>query len=1177
MTDSSDTCLYFKRNGTLNKWYLYKIEDIYGNYIQITLNSSDFNRVERAESSTGSVVDFVYSTYGFLTQIKYYDEGTEKIIRIGYNKYVTTHNNCVSDITYPDNSAIQYHYYDTTNYLSKAVDISGQSIVYDYKFTTPVRVNYITEQSSTSEIGNEISMTYQTTATVFNDVTNNRKYLYSFAQNGTLKSTVDITENDGNGYGQYYEYNNGITTEATGTGNLTFISKTQKSTVNLLKNHSFESDGGHSFTARDETTGTATGGYTTEKSHIGSRSYKVTRPANSDCSRAIGFYYIYIEGGKNYTLSAYVNTSGMTSQGKGASLMFIDSEGVYESEYITESADKWQRLSLTFTAKKSEYVSICMSLYGATGSVYFDNIQLEVGDLSEYNLLENAGFERDTSTTPGGWYASTAKGTISTSVYASGAHSLKFEGGTSKHIHVYQPVKVPNGKNGDAYVISAFAKATSVPATGYRYSVMVRFTKNGSIVNEQNILFNSYTTEWQKVSGAAKATGDYDTIQFWLLYYNNCNTVFFDNAQLIKDTFGTTYTYDSNGNLISTVDLQGQEEYTFKYNSNNQLIKETNISGSKIFYTYNSSKKQQLDLVSAGSNSTYYDYDNHGNAVTTSTYGTELINGAYYYIQNVYYTKYLNVTNSGTASGTAVGLADLTKNTAQRWKLIKNSDGSYSLSPECASDKLLSVNGSALGNCVNLALYSSGEKTYQKFNFVKKYGNIYYLKITEDANYSVDCNGTNTYPYVTNATEPQQFVLIPVKGSETAENPVITSSATYSSNGEYMTSMTDSRGNTTSYVYNEDRGYLKSETAPNGVTTNYTYNLSELLEKVSVNNGESTSEVNYTYNLAKQLSSLVSPSGTVYTLSYDNFGRNTAISVGSTQLSTHTYNSKGLLVATTYGNGTTVSYSYDNLNRQTGITINEELRYKFVYDGSSRVVEVIDLVLDKKLKYEYDILGRAVSERLIDTLTNTVMTSLDIRYDDTKNRVSGYDIKIGDINSATDYVYGENGVDPDTVTSVKHNGTKILSYSYDSLGRLKSQTLNTTTTFVTQYSYLQGATANNTTTLLNSITNGNKTLSYTYDTVGNITSVSENGTVIESYTYDYLNQLKTVTNADGTYEYIYDNGGNILTVKLNGEPIKSYTYSTGEWKDLLTAFNGQTITYDAIGNPLNYRDGYVFT
>jgi len=39
----------------------------------------------------------------------------------------------------------------------------------------------------------------------------------------------------------------------------------------------------------------------------------------------------------------------------------------------------------------------------------------------------------------------------------------------------------------------------------------------------------------------------------------------------------------------------------------------------------------------------------------------------------------------------------------------------------------------------------------------------------------------------------------------------------------------------------------------------------------------------------------------------------------------------------------------------------------------------------------------------------------------------------------------------------------------------------------------------------------------------------------------------------------------------------TYTYGNPLWKDQLTAYNGQTITYDKIGNPLTYRDGITFT
>ena len=39
----------------------------------------------------------------------------------------------------------------------------------------------------------------------------------------------------------------------------------------------------------------------------------------------------------------------------------------------------------------------------------------------------------------------------------------------------------------------------------------------------------------------------------------------------------------------------------------------------------------------------------------------------------------------------------------------------------------------------------------------------------------------------------------------------------------------------------------------------------------------------------------------------------------------------------------------------------------------------------------------------------------------------------------------------------------------------------------------------------------------------------------------------------------------------------TYSYEDEEWGDLLTKYNGQTITYDNIGNPLTWRDGMAMT
>jgi len=310
---------------------------------------------------------------------------------------------------------------------------------------------------------------------------------------------------------------------------------------------------------------------------------------------------------------------------------------------------------------------------------------------------------------------------------------------------------------------------------------------------------------------------------------------------------------------------------------------------------------------------------------------------------------------------------------------------------------------------------------------------------------------------------------------------------------------------------------------------------------------------------------------------YDSFGRSDTVKVGSRTLSDYLYDSKGRADTFTYGNGTTVKYGYDHLNRQTSTTINNVLRYNKLYDGHSRLLQIEDILLGKKVRYEYDILDRAVGERLINTATNKVYADLKIRYDDTKNRVAGYDVNIEGISKATDFVYGGNGLDPDIISSVKHNNTTKLSYAYDSLNRLKTRTISTSTPFVTEYGFLNGNGTMRTTTLVKTVKNGNDTLQYAYDKLGNITSITKNNNLVESYTYDNLNQLKTVTNGTDTWEYTYDNGGNILSVKKNGVVEKSYTYGDTEWKDLLTNYNGTNITYDAIGNPLSYRGGMSFT
>ena len=180
---------------------------------------------------------------------------------------------------------------------------------------------------------------------------------------------------------------------------------------------------------------------------------------------------------------------------------------------------------------------------------------------------------------------------------------------------------------------------------------------------------------------------------------------------------------------------------------------------------------------------------------------------------------------------------------------------------------------------------------------------------------------------------------------------------------------------------------------------------------------------------------------------------------------------------------------------------------------------------------------------------------------------------------------------------------RITSHSKnDSFGRKVFDELQLGTGFVSrQFAYQAGEVtpthteaqmlkSSATTQLVSQIILSNgTTLSYEYDAEERITSTTEKYTVdsVEttntiSYTYDALGQLLTETKVIQTIDRSeeepvvtvtstlvnsmgYDNYGNIT--QKNG---KTYTYGNATWKDLLTSYDGEEITYDAQGNPLTY-------
>ena len=434
-----------------------------------------------------------------------------------------------------------------------------------------------------------------------------------------------------------------------------------------------------------------------------------------------------------------------------------------------------------------------------------------------------------------------------------------------------------------------------------------------------------------------------------------------------------------------------------------------------------------------------------------------------------------------------------------------------------------------------------------------------------------------------------------------------------------MASETDSRGIETRYYYNSKTGYLLATiNKTEGTGTAYTYdalgNITSVMPATftsdtsysSVGNAE---KVNYTYDSVNMLDTIVTRSST-YSFNYDVFGNTTDISVGNRELAGYTYNpNNGKLATMTYGNGTTVRYVYDELDNVKEIWYNtggtETKAYEYIYTSYGQLARFDNLITGKTTIYRYNGARQLVNTVEYDTddMKNKFASNMD--YDENHRLHSLYYVlnytqstSSAENITAYNYYYTPDG-DLDSVSLYANVNDYFvdgeIEYSYDTFKRLTGRTYSFGTyTNSLSYSYKAGAESNSTTALVNTYTstvNGTSTAySYIYDNNGNITHIYINGTLKYRYEYDDLGQLVREDFVDNncTYTYSYDNAGNLLTIKMyyftdegveptNIRATYAYGYSDDTWGDLLTSYGGQTITYDAIGNPLSYYNGSSYT
>ncbi|MBR0577504.1 RHS repeat protein, partial [Proteiniclasticum sp. BAD-10] len=262
-------------------------------------------------------------------------------------------------------------------------------------------------------------------------------------------------------------------------------------------------------------------------------------------------------------------------------------------------------------------VVACVGIEGESGTAWFDELQLEEGEMANrFNLLENSDF------TLGLTRWSTTGLVAGDGIVQSPdpAHPASFSdavlsitGGASAAKSVLQTVPV-SGAAGEVFVLGGWARGASVPLTGERkFALTLAIQRTDGTVQWARTAFNRDTQDWQYLCTPVLTDSAYTGVSVVVEYGQNLNSAAFDGLQLYREEFGQSYQYDAQGNLVATADL-AKANTTFQYNTSHDLVKTVDPQGNFSTYTYSTEGKRRLTEAVTAEGVTYqFAYDDFGN------------------------------------------------------------------------------------------------------------------------------------------------------------------------------------------------------------------------------------------------------------------------------------------------------------------------------------------------------------------------------------------------------------------------------------------------------------------------------------------------------------------------------------------------------------------------------------
>lgn len=973
--------------------------------------------------------------------------------------------------------------------------------------------------------------------------------------------------------------------------NLISISGVSDSYMKSLPTHKF------TYTNGKVTNITEYGTDGTEGNHL-NISYKADNTTVFTDKQGHSETHIFDNSGSTVSV---LNSNGYATSSENTGLVINNSANAYTKNYITESSQQTE-------VGGGKYYFVSNGTKGSTASKG-----------GKVTVDSSAATEED------GYYQ-----------YL-GTTSLKVENPTSENNYAFFTGFAHQFKettfNGKDVTFSAYVKTKNVKQiySGGSVGAILKvkcLDSSGKTVKEINSIGLTGTLDWQRISVTANVPSTTASIRVYGLIRYASGTAWFDCIQFEEGNCANNFNALQNSDFSSNDNWLTEENKSISANKGTVTIGGT--AGAFDDENADSSSDDSTDetqpstytktVTETEPNDSITTYDNYGNAIKSEqgfvvrevkkTYEVESSDtstdedgddtddstssspslGNKYIYQNVKVDKAgVSFKINGTAKADSVPLSNENRTFGIALNIYyknnstpemhyqefnvntsKNQQVSLSISPE-NSDETIDYVAFAF-----VYGYNENEMTVTNAE-LNILATGYVTKQSED---SKDDSSVSAGNDSDDDTEVDNYVDYEVLSESVDKTkPFMQTSSEYDSTGNYVTAETNEQGSTTHYVYDVN-GNVTSVTDADENVTSYAYDSSGNL--TSVKSGDS--ENSYTYSGLGSVSK-ITHNGFDYSFNYDVFYNLVSTKIANVTVASHIYDSNGNLTKTAYANGDYLEYAYDNYGNISVITGETGKIAEMIYNKQGLVTKAVDYSSGETSYYYYTFDGSLESEYRTSSdgsPTHYIVTDSD-----------GNTVEKTSVNGQTKTI--TTGTDKDGKSFVSNDGVTNET-STDDFGRVSTVTTKqnkSDTVFTKQYSYYHGSESNATTNMVGGISyklSSDKVLgySYNYNDTGNVENVYENGKKVAVYTYDELNQL--VWYADtrtGRYiRIVYDNYGNIQKMEsyslgTNWAPVKlletrTYSYDDTNWKDKLTEFDGDSITYDKNGNPLTYRDDMIF-